>query len=566
MAGRRRIGDRGDAAAAALAAAVVNSGPGPTCAPAAGRIAMAAIGEDAHHRHPTQAARPGRPGVAAFLLREGLLLPFLLLAALLGALLIATLATGAGPWIPALAGAALALLAYLGHRAHARLARSLGEVAAWAARVRAGDLGARMAGDSPLAAEINAIGEDLERVSRAVDEEICRHTDTLAQKTRSLQVLYDVAASINASRDLDDLLGRFLDTLIRVVRARAATVRLRGEDGTLRLVASRGLDPELEERERHVDVRNCLCGAAAADGALLCRTDLQACEQALAGPLLGGEQATLVVVPLHYRGRTLGIYNLFVDRPGFRLDDDERELLTSIGRHLGMAIEKARLDEKARRFSVMRERTMLAHELHDSLAQTLASLRYQVRMLAEMMEQGDATAGRRELERIRNGLDEAHTELRELLVHFRAPLDDRGLLPAIEETVERFRRETGIATFLQKECGAARLPALYELQVLRIVQEALANIRKHSRAHAVRILMRCRDGEYHVLVEDDGVGFEGRHLEGRPGEHVGLSIMQERARRLGGELRIESEPGEGTRVDLRFRDPGEVVPEPVRIQ
>jgi two-component system nitrate/nitrite sensor histidine kinase NarX len=92
------------------------------------------------------------------------------------------------------------------------------------------------------------------------------------------------------------------------------------------------------------------------------------------------------------------------------------------------------------------------------------------------------------------------------------------------------------------------------LQTLRIIQEALANIRKHAQAHTVRILLRCQgQGDYLLLVEDDGVGFEGPAPQGKPGEHIGLSIMEERARRVGGSLSIESEPGEGTRVELVLR-------------
>ncbi|MEW8062084.1 MAG: ATP-binding protein, partial [Candidatus Thiodiazotropha sp.] len=94
-----------------------------------------------------------------------------------------------------------------------------------------------------------------------------------------------------------------------------------------------------------------------------------------------------------------------------------------------------------------------------------------------------------------------------------------------------------------------------EMQALRIVQEALANIRKHAKAHTIRVLLRCRSpGSYLILVEDDGVGFEGAVPQGNPGEHIGLSIMEERARRVGGELSIESEPGEGTRVELVIRN------------
>ena len=202
------------------------------------------------------------------------------------------------------------------------------------------------------------------------------------------------------------------------------------------------------------------------------------------------------------------------------------------------------------------ERNALAHELHDSLAQTLASLRFQVSMLNSTLSDEGQAAAQREIDQIKNGLDEAYTELRELLAHFRAPIDARGLLPAIEDMVSQFRKQTGIHTFLQKEWDSTRLPANMEMQVLRIVQEALANTRKHSQAQNVRIMLRCNaEGHYRVLIEDDGVGMNEPAFSGHPGEHIGLSIMQERARYLGGELRIESEEGEGTRVLLTFRYP-----------
>ncbi len=97
------------------------------------------------------------------------------------------------------------------------------------------------------------------------------------------------------------------------------------------------------------------------------------------------------------------------------------------------------------------------------------------------------------------------------------------------------------------------MTASMEIHVLRIVQEALTNVRKHSRAGAVRILLRCdKAGRYHVMVEDDGIGMPTETLDSKPGEHLGLAILKERAERLGSELTIESEPAEGTRIELNF--------------
>jgi two-component system nitrate/nitrite sensor histidine kinase NarX len=252
------------------------------------------------------------------------------------------------------------------------------------------------------------------------------------------------------------------------------------------------------------------------------------------------------------------VYNLFTEQSGLVEREDMKNLLTSIGHHLGMAIDKSRLDEEANLLSIMEERTRLANELHDSLAQSLASLRFQVRVLDETLHSGKEAALWQELERIENSLDEAYTELRELIAHFRAPVHKRGLIPAIEQAVERFRRNSQISAFLQLEWDNADLAAEVEIQILRIVQEALANIRKHSEANAVRVLMRAaKNGDYMVLVEDDGVGIQGQADDDGPGEHLGLKILQERAARIGGRLRIESEAGEGTRVTLSFSQPRE---------
>ena len=131
-------------------------------------------------------------------------------------------------------------------------------------------------------------------------------------------------------------------------------------------------------------------------------------------------------------------------------------------------------------------------------------------------------------------------------------MDERGLVPAIEDMVMRFEEETGIASYFQNECGEVVLSPTQEIQVFRIIQEALANIRKHSDAHTARILLRGDGPEaYHLLIEDDGLGILAATPAQR-GEHIGLAIMRERAERLGGTLSIESEAGEGTRVSLSF--------------
>ena len=211
--------------------------------------------------------------------------------------------------------------------------------------------------------------------------------------------------------------------------------------------------------------------------------------------------------------------------------------------------------EGFRAHATHQERARLSGELHDSLAQTLASIRMQVRLLDETLHGGDEEQVWRELERIQESLEEADAELRELIAHFRVPVAERDLVAAVERAVERFRRNCpDVQVLLQTRWGLAPLPPEREFQLVRILQEALANVRKHAQADTVRILLhddaegrRCR-----LLVEDDGVGFAPAAAAAASREHIGLRLLQDRAGMLRGRLQIESEPGDGARVSLEF--------------
>lgn len=405
--------------------------------------------------------------------------------------------------------------------------------------------------------DLDSLHEELAGLYEDMDDRVARQTMRLAQKTASLKILYDVAAGINQHHDLDALLLRFLRVLKEMVNGRAATLRLAMPKGASWLVGAIGLDDVLVPAQERLPLALCLCGRALSPGDILCEHPARYCVARYGRRMLGPDEIDVVRVPLRYQEDLLGEYRLFVPKPGVTQREDILDLLATIGHHLGMAVAKQRSDEEARRLSILDERAALAHELHDSLAQTLASLRFQVRLLDEGLGEGRVTAeARRDLERLRNGLDEAHTELRDLLTGFRVPIDRRGLIPALEQLTQSLAQETGTHVFLQNECRQVQLPAITEMQLLRVVQEALTNVRKHARANTVRLLLTCRPGGALVLlVEDDGVGFGTPADGGRPGECIGLSIMQERARRVGAELRIESEPGEGTRVELIL--PGE---------
>ncbi|MCK5383579.1 MAG: GAF domain-containing protein [Gammaproteobacteria bacterium] len=371
---------------------------------------------------------------------------------------------------------------------------------------------------------------------------------------RSLQILYEVVSSINTAHGLDDLLTRFMYTFKRITQSRATAIWVSQQSGQMELSASSGIDEAMILPDRQ-DVRRCLYERAATEGKIWVETDLKKCEKIAGSRFFDEAQTGMVAVPMRYRGKVTGVINLFMDSELIEQIASLKPLLTSIAHHLSIAIERYHNDDIYRQHLIKDERTRIAHELHDSLAQTLASLRFQVRVLDETLHQGDESTTWQQLERIENSLDEANTELRGLIANFRAPTYDQNLVGSIEKVVSQFRNETHIKTYLQKEWSNTALSRESETQILRIIQEALWNIRKHSDAKTVRIMLKDDiNGKCHILIEDDGIGIN-KKIYGSPGEHIGLTIMQERASHLGGTLRVESEPGEGTRIVLEIKQP-----------
>lgn len=440
----------------------------------------------------------------------------------------------------------------------------------WTLHIRSGELQAKMAVPEHgefvrLAHDINDLGSMLESLSKDTEEQLARYTTYTEQKTLSLSILYDVAASINISHDLNDLLSRFLRTLTEVVNARAGAVRLLNHKHELELVASLGFDPDLIKKEKTIPASACVCGKLDQYDSLVYQESIQPCKK-LAGEhrFFDREDTGLIVVPLQYQGKTLGVYNLFVNRKEFVDNEDFRELFTSIGRHLGMAIAKSRLEEASKQFSIIQERNRLSNELHDSLAQTLTSIRFQIRVLDETLHQGDDATTWQQMEKLENTIDEANIELRGLISHFKAPIRRKQLIPAIDDLVTRFRTESDIHIFFQQTLDKElELNDKTHLEVVRITQEALTNIRKHSEANVARVMLRQLDNQrIELLIEDDGVGLPKSVEANHPGEKIGLGIMSERAQRIDAHIEIESETGEGTRIRLRFSLNNEVVEVP----
>ena len=368
-------------------------------------------------------------------------------------------------------------------------------------------------------------------------------------KLPALLALSEVAASLASGTDVEALLSRYLGTMMRIAGAQAGTVRVLAADGThLRLVSAVGLPPELVERERLVPLDCGTCGEAVNAQAVLCSHRLERCSEATHHAFFLG-CAELFAVPIRLNGATLGVFNLFMRRAG-ELPEEVRSLFGTIGEHLGMALENARLTRENTRATLLGERQMLASQVHDSLAQTLAYAKMRAVALREAEGEGDRERAARYFADLEDALEVAYRDLRGLIAKFREPMDPRGLAPALRDAIEIFRRRSGLEVDLAWHSAEPTLAPEEEVQLFYVVQEALANVQRHAGARHVRVEID-REGAQHVLsIEDDGAGFQ----PGTPaaGEHFGLAIMRERAARLGGTLAVDSRPGAGTRVRLTF--------------
>ena len=370
--------------------------------------------------------------------------------------------------------------------------------------------------------------------------------EEIDQRNHVQNILYQVAASINTCRDLSELLNRFCEAVDTELSSKSITIWLITDPDTLEFIASSGIDPEQANTHKRIAIKPEIQQLLTQDKIILGNNELST------SLLCNPGTHYCIHVPLHHHSRTLGLLSFELASLQFK-PSYLQELMITLGNHLSMAIEKARLDQESRRMLIMQERSLIANEMHDSLAQTLASLRFQVRVLDETLQPTSEFKAIRGIEQVENSLDEAYTDLRELIAHCRTPINKQGLLPAIEKLISRFRKETGVHVLFQQEWQHSALPPNMEMHIFRIVQEAMNNIRKHSGANHVRVMFRCDDsGNHHILIENDGVGFETPKSSDHPGKHLGLTIMQERAAHLGGHLRIESEHEEGTRIELQF--------------
>lgn len=403
----------------------------------------------------------------------------------------------------------------------------------------------------PVATAINHLIDENQYLYDDMEDILHKQIQRLSKKSASLETLYSVSSKLNSMHSVSELFEHFLAVFMKMTSASSGAARRLNDNGEMQLVAQSGV---LNKRGQIANVLSgdCFCGEVALEQEACVQFSVHNCAKCVGAQSADKANVGTIFIPLKYHSKTLGIFNLFFDTEP-SLAFDERVLLESMADNIAVALDKARLDEETKRMELSQERLFLSQEIHDSLAQTIYSLKLQVTVLDDMLKQGNKADASEKISSLQSHITQANQELRELMCNFRVPLDPKGIKASLENLVNRFKAEEGIATYLQVE-GKPEFTAEIEMQLMRIAQEALSNIRKHAKARNVRILLSA-EPNCQLLIEDDGVGFEKKRLDTEVmGNNIGMKIMQERADRIGATVEIETESDEGTRVTVILQE------------
>ena len=407
-------------------------------------------------------------------------------------------------------------------------------------------------GFNQMSAHLKTLYTDLEGL-------VARQTQDLARQNRDLEMPYQTTRDLHQTHTPTKAAEEFLSRVVPAVSASAGSIRLLDfERKRTDLVASTGLPADVQTAEQCSELEACLCGHKDKGGEGGRPSEKPSGQSACFYDARDYGNLTFVtghpgfarvsVFPILYKSEELGILTLYFS-DGIELGENDDSLLRTLCGQLGVSIANSRFAQERSQLAVLQERNLIAQGLHDSIAQTLTFLNLQVQMLDSAYKAGEKEQMEENIRFLTDGVQECYDDVRELLLNFRTKISNKDFPEAVTSLLARFEQQTQIEVDTAWRDDGPSLNNDEQLQVIFILQESLSNIRKHAQAHHVVVELDNRH-DFTLRIRDDGVGFDTGRLKNMSEAHVGLGIMQERARRINAVLSVESQPHQGTTVTL----------------
>jgi two-component system NarL family sensor kinase len=375
--------------------------------------------------------------------------------------------------------------------------------------------------------------------------------ERLLRLNRELSILNTIAEGLNRAVDLHEALQSALALVAELLGLRTGWVWLLDEEtGEEILAAAQHLPPVLRDQPKRM-TGTCYCLDTFRAGDMHGAANVNVVECSRLWRVVEGTEGLSchASIPLYAGKKRLGVLNV-ASADWRELTPDELQLLYTIGYQIGIAVERARLHARAAQVATMEERTRLARELHDSLAQSLTAITLQLEAADALAEQAPARSRAKIGEALRQ-TREALNETRRVVHDLRAgALQDKRLPQALRELGAIYNRTYGLIVRVTCSGASDRLTPHLEAGLFRVAQEALNNAIRHAAAGRAWVRLTVASDSVMLAVRDDGQGFDPERLAtcGTEGDAFGLVGMRERVKLLGGSLSIESTPGVGTRV------------------
>jgi len=410
--------------------------------------------------------------------------------------------------------------------------------------------------------EIETLADQFNLMSKELDDSYSLLEKKVTERTQELATINAIAARVSSSLNLSEIMADALERIMeltgmehgiayRIAGGKGGRISTQAdaEEAHLRVMAFRGLPPTFADLGDRLPLRQSAAGVAGRRGEPVIWTLAELPTESTVRErlvTLGVEQ--IIAIPLMAKGRLVGSLNLSTNQSR-TYPPEQMALLKTIGQQIGVAVENARLYERAEQKAITAERSRLARELHDAVTQTLFSANLIADVLPRIWKR-NSEEGMQNLDELRELTRGALAEMRTLLLEMRPESLERADLKSLfTQLADAFIGRVRIPIDLEIH-GDCELTHEVKLSFYRVAQEALNNIAKHSGARQVEFHLDCQPGHLNLCIQDDGLGFD---VDSIPPDHMGIAIMRERASSIGARLKIESQSGQGTTIELDWR-------------